>query len=193
MTVLFQRRDIEQYTDSLSDYLPGGRLFASKNIKDSNFRKLLRGLAGELFRANGLLRDYSREVLPDTTERFINEWERALAIPDGCFTGAGTLQERRRDVVIKLSSLGAQTAEDFEAIAALFGIDVTVVGGKDPSVSPAITPDKTARFTIVIKYAAATGFDYEFDFEFGTDDTTFLACIYNRIRPANCQVLFQSV
>lgn len=191
--MLFKKRDKEQYTDSLAQYLPSGVLFANKNIKDSNFRKLLRGMAGELFRANGLLIDYSNEILPDKTVKFISEWEQALGIPDQCFSGAGAINERRRDILIKLSALGAQTAADFEAIAFLFGQTVTVVGGKDPSVSPVITPDKTARFTIVVQYAASSGFDYEFDFPFGFDDNSFLECIFNQIKPANCQVIFQGV
>ena len=82
---LFKRRSIEAYTDSLAEYMPGGELFAAKSVYDSNFRKLLRGMAGELFRANGLLREYNDQIIPDRTEKFIDEWEKAVGIPDHCF------------------------------------------------------------------------------------------------------------
>ncbi len=81
--ILFKARNIERFTDSLAAYLPGGILFAIKSYQNSNFRKLLRGIAGELFRANGLLSDYNKEIYPDTTERFLVEWESALALSPG--------------------------------------------------------------------------------------------------------------
>ena len=38
---LFQRRDIEQYTDSLAAYLPGGRLFATWFLLNNESIRLL--------------------------------------------------------------------------------------------------------------------------------------------------------
>lgn len=195
MTELFEKRNVEAYTDSLAAYMPSGRLFTAKDVKDSNFRKLLRGMAGELFHANGLLRDYSTEILPDTTVEFISEWESAVGIPDSCFTGVGTLNERRRDILVKLAALGTQTAEDFESLALTFGISVVVLSGNDPLAAAAVVgdTDKEKRFTIVIQYAQQVGFNYEFDFAFGIDDTTLLNCIFSRVKPANCRLIFEAV
>ena len=199
--MLFQRRDIEQYTDSLAAYLPGGELFASKSIQNSNFRKLLRGMAGELFRANGLLRDYSIELLPDETNKFLNEWESALGIPDSCFAGTGTNDERRRDILVKLAALGVQTAEDFVDLGALFGVAVTVTPGLDEITFPLVFPilmfttETEARFTIVIGFTVqeANRFPLVFPFTFGSGEIAVLECLFTKLKPANCNIIFQQI
>ena len=186
---LFSRRNVEEYTDSLAAYMPGGELFASRSVQDSNFRNLLRGLAFELLRANGSLIEY--DVLPDTTEKFLPEWESTLGIPDDCFSGAGTIIERRRDVLVKLASLGVQTKEEFESLAAIFGVTAEVIAGKDSGIT--FGSDKEARFTLVINLTASESFTYTFPIPFGSATTSVLECLFNKIKPANCQVLFQEV
>lgn len=198
---LFKRRDLEQYTDSLAAYLPGGKLFASKSIQDSNFRKLLRGLSGELFRSNGLLRDYSSEILPDQTNKFLSEWESALGIPDDCFSGAGSNDDRRRDILVKLSALGVQTAQDFVDLAALYGVVVEVVPGSLSGVFPLHFPvlvfgsAEDARFTIIVNITVPTesAFPYLFPIPFGTSEIGIIRCIFEKLKPANCNLLIRQV
>lgn len=198
---LFERRDIEQYTDSLADYLPGGCLFASAHVSNSNFRKLLIGMSGELFRANGLLKEYSEQIIPDQTVKFIEEWESALGIPDDCFSGTGTLTERRRDILTKLAALGVQTAQDFVDLGATFGITVTVNSGVDEITFPLIFPVvmfttvKEARFTIVVRFTveAANRFPLTFPFTFGSGEIAILECLFTKLKPANCDIIFQQV
>lgn len=195
---LFKRRDLEAYTDSLADYLPGGLLFASAHISNSNFRKLLRGMAGELFASNGLLKEYSEQILPDQTVKFIDEWEQALGIPDSCFAGTGTLTERRRDILVKLASLGVQTAQDFVDLADTFGVTVTVNPGMSEITFPLTFPVvmfstlKDARFTIVVRFTvqAANRFPLVFPFTFGSGDIATLECLFTKLKPANCDIIF---
>ncbi len=59
---LFRVFDLSAYAESLGAYLPGGVLFAAKMNNASNIRKLLLGLAGELFRANVLLNTFNNEI-----------------------------------------------------------------------------------------------------------------------------------
>lgn len=199
MAELFRRRDVEQYTDSLAAYLPGGELFASKSIQSSNFRKLLRGMAGELFRANGLLRDYSIELLPDQTNKFLSEWESTLGIPDSCFAGTGSNDERRRDVLVKLAALGVQTDQDFVDLAELFGVALTVTPGLEeiqfPLVFPVLmfTTETDARFTIVVEFTvqAANRFPFTFPVLFGSGEIAILECLFTKLKPANCNIVFQ--
>ena len=198
---LFQRRDLEQYADSLSAYMPGGLLFASRSIKDSNFRKLLRGMAGELFRANGLLRDYNSEIIPDQTIKFIDEWESALGIPDDCFKGTGDIDERRRDVLIKLASLGVQTEADFLGLAETFGIDIQIRTGSENGLFPMTFPivffntPKVARFTMIVTFDvdAANVFPLTFPFVFGDDTIAIVECLFRKLKPANCDIIFEQV
>jgi len=199
--VLFARRDLEQYTDSLANYLPGGILFASKRISDSNFRKLLRGMAGELFRVNGLLKEYSEQIIPDQTVKFISEWEKTLGIPDDCFSGSGDLDDRRRDVLVKLSALGVQTQQDFIDLALLFGIEVQITSGTETAMFPITFPFlffnslKEARFTIVITFtvAASERFEYTFPILFGGEEIGILECLFGKLKPANCKIIFQQI
>lgn len=198
---LFQRRDNEEYTDSLARYLPGGELFASKFKQSSNFRALLRGMAGELFRANGFLREYNDNIIPDTTVKFIEEWESTLGIPDDCFSGTGTTLERRRDILTKLAALGVQTDQDFIDLAVIFGVTVTVNAGIDeitfPLTFPVVmfTTEQEARFTIVIRFTvqAANKFPLTFPILFGSGEIAILECLFTKLKPANCDIIFQQV
>ena len=198
---LFERRDLDQYTNSLADYLPGGCLFASAHISDSNFRKLLQGMAGELFRANGLLIEYSEQIIPDQTTKFIEEWESTLGIPDDCFTGTGTIDERRTDILVKLAALGVQTAEDFVDLATILGATVTVTPGIDEISFPLIFPIlmfetlKEARFTIVVQFTvqAANRFPFVFPFTFGDSTIAILECLFTKLKPANCDIIFSQI
>ncbi len=201
MADLFARRDIEQYTNSLADYLPGGCLFASASVDSSNFRKLLRGMAGELFRANGLLKEYSEEIIPDLTTKFIEEWESALGIPDSCFSGTGSLTDRRRDILTKLSALGVQTRQDFIDLAATFGVTITINAGISEITFPLTFPVvmfstvKEARFTIVVRFTvqAANRFPLVFPITFGSGEIAILECLFTKLKPANCDIIFQQV
>lgn len=198
---LFKRRDIEQYTDSLVDYLPGGILFASKSVQNSNFRRLLKGLAGELFRSNGLLKTYNDEIIPDQTVKFIGEWEQALGIPDVCFKATGIIAERRRDILTKLASLGIQTKQDFIDVAAIFGISVSIESGSSSSSFPLLFPvtlfnnSKQARFTIIIIFtvSAASRFTYIFPLLFGSGEIAILECLFQRLKPSNCNLIFKQI
>ena len=196
---LFKKRDVEQYTDSLAAYLPGGELFISKSVKDSNFRKLLRGMSGELFRANGLLIDYTNEIIPDQTNDFLSEWESAVGIPDLCFTGTGTNAERRRDILLKLAALGVQTEQDYIDLAAAFGVTITVTPAADIALFPMTFPiilfdtEVDARFTIVIgfDFPVEVTFPYTFPIPFGTPEIGIIQCVFEQLKPANCQLIFR--
>lgn len=199
--MLFQRRDKEAYANSLADYLPNDVLFGSKRIANSNLRKLLEGLAWELFRANGYLRDYSEQVLPDQTAKFLDEWESALGIPDHCLDGQGSDDERRRDILVKLSALGVQTAQDFVNLAALFGVDVTITSGAYSGVFPLHFPvlvfgtAEQARFTIIVNITVPveSTFPYKFPIPFGTSEIGIIRCIFEHLKPANCNLIIRQI
>lgn len=192
---------IPRQTQLLADYLPGGRLFQSKNLSGSNLRKLLTGIAYELFTADGYLADFQEDVIPDATIYFIAEWESALGIPDECFDGTGTLDQRRTAILVKLAALGVQTLQDFQDLADLFGVTTTI----HTAVSlitfpltfpiPMFTTLKEARFTIVVDFvvAAPATFPLTFPSAFGENAVNVLDCLFQKLRPANCNVVFRQV
>lgn len=200
-------RSLEEQTSALARFMPLGKLWRAFRIESTISSKLLRGIAHEMVRIDDTIRLLESEMLPDTTTMFLDEWERAVGIPDsyGCLKGTGTIAERRDRVLVKLASLGVQTASDFVDLAAVFGVVVTIQGGAyyalhmaaytPPSHTPYIdlTDDKTARHTIVVEFGIEEGNTYplEYPYLFGSSGLSLLECIFDRVKPANCQTYFR--
>lgn len=272
------------YLDSIVGHLPPGDVWRSGQVEGTNLRALLDGLTPTVRRADLGIRTLVAEIVPSETTLLIAEWERAVGIPDGCFTTDGTIEQRRRNVVVKLAALGIQTQQDFIDLAARFGIVVTVVGGMDVRFDPLFELDepfpasdltfdddaggdtivrndggsfiddgwsdfsdfqcavtvinadnptndivaqqivavsattltllpaagladdandttaqlsgshKQARHTIVVRYAApdANQFPLEFPAPFGGAELATLECLFQRLKPANCDLIFRS-
>lgn len=203
-------RTLEEQTNSLAAYLPLGKLWGAKNQEDTVTRGLLQGLSGELIRNSALLAEYREEILPDRTVLFLSEWERALGIPDDCFTGVGTDDERRNDILAKLTSLGVQSAEDMRLLALqVYNIDITIKnprksgenvfpytfnptgeedGNGDGGSLVFNLSDREARFQIIIQYnnlPIAVLFPFTFPISFGTRESKIIECLLTKLRPAN--------
>ena len=191
MTISAELHTVEEHADSLADFLPNGPLFESKKIHDSNFRKLLNGLATELFRAEQFVKTFDDEYCPLTTTLLIDEWERALGIPDDCFTNTSSIITRRIQVLTKLAALGVQTTQDFVALGAAFGKTITVEQ-LDAMTSPPIPvtyPD--ARFTIVVTGAGLVSGTPPYDVPFTpASSESVLECLLNHLIPSNCKLIF---
>lgn len=193
-------RTKQQQAQTIANYLPGGKVFAAKNIIGTNIRKLLLGFAVEVMRIDSLIALFRRDTVPDTTENFLDEWESALGIPDSCLTGLGDSVQRRLEILIKLAGYGLQTAQDFVDLAAKFNIVITAEGGANRGIYgglPAISfgSDKEARFTLVITPEAAIGeaFTYTFPITFGTQNLATLECLFEKLKPANVQLYYENV
>jgi len=191
---------LEDHRLALSDYLPDGRTFEGKNIDGSNVKQLTEGLSGQNKAAQDFICTLENEFIPDTTLLFLDEWERALGIPDSCFTGTGTNDERRQGILTKLASLGIQTLDDFVALAESLGLVVEIYAGYDAlMIFPIILGpasvfggDVTSfRFTIVVNITLPDSFTYTWPINFGNDLIALLKCLYEKVKPANCQVIFQ--
>lgn len=186
-------------TDVLARYLPTGRAWGAKLREGTVARSLLAGLGRELLRSTDLVQEFRDNVLPDQTVLLLSEWERAVGIPDDCFDGQGTASKRRRDVLVKLASLGVQTADDFKALAQLFGLGVIITGGSVHGTFPYAFPmiffpsEKAARHTIVVNVTenpVGNVFPYTFPLTFGDELTTLVECLFRKLKPAHCDLLF---
>ncbi len=203
-------RTRDEQTNSLANYFPPGRAFASVNAEGTVARALLAGLSGELVRSEALVEEFRDQIIPDKTVLYVDEWERALGIPDDCFQGTGSLDERRADVLAKLASLGVQTNEDFRRLALqAYGVELTLVnpsrstdnifpyvfnptGEPDPNNDGGSfvfnLSDREARFQLVIVYnnlPTAVVFPYTFPMPFGTREQAIIECLFTKLRPAN--------
>lgn len=198
---IFSSKTTEQRAKTLADYLPNGELFRAKNEEDSSLRNLLLGLAIEIGRTEEKMNEITREYDPRFTQLLIEEWESALGIPDDCFPGNGTLEERRDHVVIKLG-LAVSTEESFEALAAEFGYTVDVVGGAYHGAFPMVFPivffpsGKDARFTLIVDLDEDLNpslFDLTFPFTFGPKQSNIIECLFKKLKPANVDLLFRYI
>lgn len=198
---IMKRHSVEEHANALAQYMPSGRTFEAAFIPNSNFRQILIGLAGQ-FRAGELsLKDFADFFIPDNANMLIPEWERALGIPDDCFNAQGTLGERQRDILVKLASLGAQTLDDFVNIAEKFNVNIAIYPGRDvfdtPSLAPGVTFKniKESRFTLVIVYEADVSavLPLTLPFTIGSTIVPILTCLYNKIKQANCKVIFDPI
>ena len=188
----------EDHANAIAAHLPNGKTFEAKNIGGSNLRQLLLGIAGEFKISQDYITTLEQEYFPDQTVLYIDEWESALGIPDQCFSGTGTLEERRRDVVVKLASLGVQTANDFVELAAIFGKVVTVGSLANEVLPPYSVPFNpssltAARFVIVVAgedlVTNVPPYDVPFNLE---GNETVMECLFNRVAPSNCGVIFRN-
>ncbi len=190
----------QDQAQTIANYMPGGKAFALKNVITSNIRKFLLALGVEFVKVDALIALYRKDTVPDATEHFIAEWEKALAIPDACFLANGDDVERRLHIIIKLAHFGVQTQQDFIDLALLFGITIECESGTKAYLyggSPFVDygTDKVAKHTIVIRPSEAIGeaFTYTFPITFGTATLAQMECLFQKLKPANCQLIFESV
>lgn len=189
-----------QHADSIADYLPNGPLFIAKKEDGSKMRALLIGLAVQILSAEGKLVETEAELDINTTTALMSEWESALGIPDSCFSGTGTIEDRRRDVLIKLSS-SVQTEQDFVDLAFILGVSIQINSGITFSTFPLTFPwlffstEKEARFTMVVDFGitASNAFPLVFPFMFDDKGTSIIRCIFSKLKPANVNIIYREV
>lgn len=186
--MIFENRSLEECTNSLARYHPDGKLFLGKNINSTNYHKFLRGLSEELCRAQDLLITYITEILPDQTTLLIEEYERALGIPDSCLDNTGTVSERRRNILAKLASSGLQTSQDFIDFAKIFGY-------VNPDPGEITVSQGVSKFEIIITFPVANSpvFPFTFPIPFGSTGQSTVECLLTKLKPANCRITFSVV
>lgn len=192
---------LESYTNSLAAYLPNDRLFASKFIAGTNLRGLLRGLSPLARDADDAISEFKSEYYPETTTKLLEEWEQLLGLPDDCFDIADTIEERQRNVMIKLVCSAVQTLDDFQALLDKFGITISIQSGRSAIAFPLIFPipmignAKESRFTLYIELAGieANTFPYTFPIVFGSELGNLIECVARKIAPANVQLIFNYI
>ena len=197
---LFGPHTKEEQAQSLANYLPNGKVFKAKNQKGTTLKNLIFGLGIELFRNENKQNEIICEHFPEDTELLLSEWESALGIPDECFPIAETAQERRDNIVTKLTALGVATKEGFEALALELGFEVRVDGGGRWGVFPMEFPailfnnPSDARFTMVVDFLTPIDlnvFNFTFPVVFGDNVNNVIICLFKKLAPANADVKFR--
>lgn len=189
-----------QHADSIADFLPNGPLFRAKKTDGSKLRLLLIGLANQILVAEGKLVETETELDINTATALIEEWESMLGIPDDCFLADGTIEERRRDVLLKLNA-SLQTKQDFIDLADTLGVSIQINSGISFSVFPLVFPsiffssDKEARYTMIVDFnvSSSNAFPLEFPFVFDDKGTAIVRCIFDKLKPANVNIIYREV
>jgi uncharacterized protein YmfQ (DUF2313 family) len=89
--------------------------------------KVVYGLAGIMGWADGRAADLlERESDPRTTTEMLDSWERAWGLPDPCYPGPFSVEERRHLLVLKYTLLGAQSREFFYGVADFLGYSISI-------------------------------------------------------------------
>lgn len=127
---LIKIESIDKQTNTLLYSLPDGKVFERKFDNTSNMYKFWRSISLSYI---VLEEDFNRlynELNAQTTEELIELWEKQYGIPDSIFLADGTLEERRRDILAKISANGLSSRDDFIAFFDFLGYDVTIESGK---------------------------------------------------------------
>ena len=190
MSLTIQKKEIEEVIRSLAAYLPGGPLWEGALIPGTNINAVIAGLSGLLLDTEVFNRIYNTEFIPSSNgTNFLENWEKAIGIPDDCFPGSDLNDRdiRRLHVLVKLASLGVQTADDFVRLAEILGyVGTTVTSGIDEGI-----PEPDGQFTIVVKLAdEGIGFIYDFPIVFVSNQQTIVECLFRKLKPDNCDIIF---
>lgn len=198
----FKANTREENADVYANYLPGGRLFGAKYDEDSNLRKLLFALAGEITRVQLKVQELADEYFIPTTTNLIAEWEKAVGIPDSCLKNTVTIEERRKQVQAKFALMKLNTKEDFIALAHFFGFTIDIIPGEENnSAFPFTFPvtlfanKKHARFTMIVIFIGVpqptSVFPLTFPVTFGDNKEKFLMCLIRKLAPANVHIIYR--
>lgn len=104
--------------------LPRGKVYPSQG-ENSTLEKLFDGLGLSLDDFDSVLQEQIDDILPDGVGNYLEEWERVFDLPPVGITGLTA--EQRRDAVVTMFSLAAESSPDFFVqLAAGFGYTINV-------------------------------------------------------------------
>lgn len=199
MADYIESRTNEEQAVVLSSYLPANDLFGKKNDLTSGYGKFLLGLSPEFRRVRNVIRTIRTEYFPETTTDFIENWESQLNIPDDCIDVSSDIEERRKNVMLKLNGINVTTNKEIENMLAAAGIEATVQNALDINTLPLILPfilvsEEAMPFTIIITLDASLqpeGFPLTLPFTLSSQAPTNIECLLRKYIPAHCQVFFR--
>ncbi len=145
------------YLRALVQLLPPGRVYPRG--AEGAFRDTLAALAEEFARIDARADDLVNEADPRTTVELIDDWERALGLPDECTGPLETLEQRRQAIVAKLTDEGGTSRAYYIALAASLGYTITITEFRPFTCETPIDRgiyDESARFTWMVNAPATT-------------------------------------
>ena len=199
MSLDFNSFDQQTQARQLARHMPDGAVWENKFNYESNMGNLMLGLASEYLRLSILIERVIDEADINKTNDMILEWQKSVGIPGDCIDAGGTIEEQRRNILLKLTNFGGiQTAQEFIDLAALFGFTADVTNTRVNGVFSLDFPlrffdsRKTAVHTILVDLEEERAvFALDFPIEFTSGVTGLIECLFRKLAPSNCQLLFR--
>ena len=185
----------DQYREQLSSLAPPGRTLPGRT--DSNWQRLLGGLAGSFFNVDARAQILVDEVDPRSTYELLPEWERVAGLPDPCSPGEETIAGRRRSLLRVITSTGGQSRAYYIEIAKALGYDISIQEHHPQTVEDTVDYSvngaswqfawTVGSATETVYYLTAASDVSEPLASWGNQR---LECVINRYKPAQTYVLF---
>lgn len=187
----------EQYREMLYRLTPRGRAWPRE--RTSTLYQKYSAIAQELERIDLRGAQLIEESDPRTALEMIEDWERALGIPDECTPPANTLERRRADIVARLTQQGSLSRQFLIDFALNLGFIITIDefrpfrAGFSHAGDPLTNGDWVYTFQVnapieTIKYFSA-GISQAGD-PLASWGNEFLECAINKRKPAETIALF---
>ena len=114
----------DAYRDQIHALLPSGRAWPEE--AGTTLDDLVRAIAAEFADIDLSDARLLDEIRPDSTVDLLPDWERVLGLPDSCSQLSSRIAIRRASLLAKLVAQPTMNPSAYEAVAAEFGIDITV-------------------------------------------------------------------
>jgi len=119
------RRGQAEYAYALADLLPQG--IAWPRDEQSIIMRVVYGLAGIWGFVDGRAADLlERESDPRKTIELLPDWERNWGLPDPCYAGPNTIEQRQKALVARMTMMGGQSRQFFIDFAKFLGYDISI-------------------------------------------------------------------
>jgi uncharacterized protein YmfQ (DUF2313 family) len=119
------RRPGDSYGDQFMTYLPQGQAWPREpgTTQDLALRGLVDYYGTVDARAADLL---EQESDPRITLELLPDWERNWGLPDPCWSQATTIGQRQKELVLRMTMVGAQSRQFYIDTAAYLGYSITI-------------------------------------------------------------------
>ena len=190
----------------LYDLLPHGAAWRSPDgaafEADSRLGAFLRSLVGDMATLYRRLFRVSQESTAVSLVDGLVDWETDFGLPDPCFGEDQSTAQRTRALILKVRSKGTVSPNDFVALAASVGYEITI---REPrpfafGFSQTGWDDSTGEAVAYFWFVRVSGVGSR-NFEFGVSQTgihslldiarlTDLECLFRALAPAWTRVVF---
>ena len=186
---------IRQFSNSIKKFFPRGKAWNFTG----DLGLLIDALAVEFCRVQDRLNQMLVETDPRKTSELLVDWETSLGLPDECSALGTTVEERRNQVVQKLTNTGGSSFEYFEGIALNLGFDVTVSDFCRFQAGQSVAGDALTNADWDYWFQVATPAEVSTVFRCGVGragdrlvelGNRTLECTFEKEKPAHTEVLF---